>query len=195
MAESATLECQCCGYVLAVPADLKDKCWCSCGHCRMILRNDAAGRAFRWAYLDPYVRRNGASRANTWGGLLGAMAWLPALAAVMLIMGQFDVLLFSALAVPYLLLMAWMRVRRPRTPALVWMMDLWALLGTYLLYLAGLHIILPEKSRVVFSFGGVGPAAATTLGAMWLLLGLGGRWWYGRRAARVPTLTGQPPAA
>ncbi|HEX5012380.1 MAG TPA: hypothetical protein VFY71_18470 [Planctomycetota bacterium] len=194
MADSATLECPGCGYVLARPPELGDNAWCSCGHCRLILRNDAAARAFRWELVDPYVRRNGASRANLWGGLLGAIAWLPALMICMALAGKFDVLLLVALAAPYLVLLAWLRMRRARTPMLVWMMEVWAGLGAYMLYLAGLHIVLPESSRVVFSFGGVGPAAPTTLGILWLLVGLIGRAWYRRRAERLPQLYGQPPA-
>src|SRR5262249_17037965 len=147
-----------------------------------------------WADVDPYVRRHGTTRGNLWGGLLGAIAWLPALAAVMLILHQFDILLLLALAGPYLVLLAWVRMRRARTPVLVWVLDLRAGLGAYLLYMAGLHILLPESSRVVFSFGGAGPAAATALGVLWLLIGLGGRGWYRRRAARLPCLTGPPPA-
>ena len=198
MADDDTLECPCCGHVLAVPADVKDDALVACAHCGMVIRNCVGSRAFRWALVDPYVRKNGASRANLWGGLLGALAWLPVLAVVMAVLGRFDVALLAALAVPYLALLAWLRARRARTPALVWSMDLWAGLGIYLLYLVLLHVVLPERLEVLFATsgaagGGVGMLTALVLGVTWLAIGVAGHLWYRRRAAKLPQLSGTAP--
>jgi hypothetical protein len=191
---TATLECQGCGHVLAVPADLRDRALCACAHCGLILRNCAGSRAFRWAHVDPYVRRHGASRANLWGGLLGSLAWLPALAVSMALQQGFDLVALVILAVPYLLLLAVLRARRARSPAAVWMMELWAFLGAYLLYLAALGAAWPARFGGVFATGGLAPHAVGVLGALWLALGLAGRGWYRWRAARLPRLSGMAPA-
>jgi hypothetical protein len=192
---AAALECPCCGYVLALPAEVSEGAPCSCGHCGNMLRNDVAARSFRWAAQEPYIRRNGVSRANLWGGLIGALAWLPALIVVMLFTSRFDIVLLLALAAPYLVVLAVLRARRARTPPTVWMMEVWIGFGSYLVYLLALHVFLPQDSRVVFDFGGLGPAAVGLLGFLWLGIGLVGKGWYRRRAARLPCLFGQPPAA
>jgi len=201
MAQATTLECPCCGHVLAVPADVAENALVACAHCGMVIRNCSGSRAFRWSIVDPYVRRHGASRANLWGGLLGSLAWVPVLAIVMAVTGRFDILVLSLLAVPYLALLVWLKARRPRTPALVWSMELWAGLGAYFLYLGVLHVVLPQRLEVLFAVSGTpsgGPVALLTLmvlGGVWLLLGLVGRGWYRRRAARLAQLSGTPPAA
>jgi len=196
MAEPVPIECPCCGHVLALPDTLRENALFACAHCGMVIRNCAGSRAFRWAHLDPYVRRNGASRANLWGGLLGALAWLPVLALVMLLTGRFDVRVLLVLAGPYLALLAVLRARRARTPAIVWCMELWAGLGAYLLYLHVLGLILPDRMKLVYSASGAlsGPAMLVGLGGTWLALGILGRTWYRRRAARLPQVAGTPPA-
>jgi len=193
MAESPSLECPCCGHVLAVPAEVSDDALCACAHCGMVLRNCTGSRAFRWALVDPYVRRHGVSRANLWGGMLGALVWLPVLAIVMAVTGKFDIALLLALAGPYLILLAFMRKRRAATPALVWTMELWIGFGLYLLYLGLLHALLPQRLEVVFSAGGVGMLTIFVLGGAWVAFGLCGRAWYRGRAARLPQLLGTPP--
>jgi hypothetical protein len=197
MDEPARIECPCCGHALAVPPEVREHALFACGHCGMVIRNCEGSRAFRWADVDPYVRRNGASRANLWGGLIGALAWLPVLALVMLLKGGFDVRVLLALAGPYLVLLAVLRGRRARTPAIVWSMELWAGLGAYLLYLHVLGLILPSQMRLVSSgeLSLSGPAMLVGLGSTWLAVGLGGRAWYRRRAARLPQAMGTPPTA
>lgn len=196
MDEPARIECPCCGHALAVPADVRDNALFTCAHCGMIIRNCEGSRAFRWNLVDPYVRRHGASRANLWGGLIGSLAWLPALALAMAVGGTFDVGLLLLLAGPYLVLLAALRLRRPRTPAVVWGMELWAGLGAYILLLAALNLLRPELMTPVFGGSGrLAPTAALALGALWLLMGVGGRAWYRRRAARLPQATGTPPTA
>jgi hypothetical protein len=197
--QATTLECPCCGHVLAVPPDVAENALVTCAHCGMVIRNCLGSRAFRWSMVDPYVRRHGATRANLWGGLLGSLAWLPVLAIVMAVTGRFDLLLLCVLAVPYLGLLAWLKARRPRTPQMVWSMELWAGLGTYFVYLGLLHVFLPQRLEVLFAVSGTpagGPVALLTilvLGGTWLLLGLVGRGWYRRRAQRLPQLAGTPP--
>ncbi len=194
MSGTATLECPCCGHALAVPAGLRERALCTCAHCGLILRHGEGSRAFRWSQVDPYVRRHGVSRANLWGAYVGALAWLPALAVAMLIRGRFDLLALVVLALPYLLLLAVLRARRARTPAMVWVMELWAGLGAYLLYLSGLALVWTAALGDILVPGGVAPLAVAVLGAVWLALGLAGRGWYRWRAARLPQLTGTAPA-
>ena len=199
MADATTLECPCCGHVLAVTPDVADNALVACAHCGMVLRNCVGSRAFRWSMVDPYVRRHGVSRANLWGGLLGSLVWLPVLAIVMAVTGRFDILLLCVLAVPYLLMLGWMKARRARTPPLIWSMELWAALGAYFLYLGLLHVLLPQRLEVLFAVSGTptgGPVALLTImvmGGAWLLFGLGGRAWYRRRALGLPQLSGTPP--
>src|SRR5262245_8890387 len=88
MADATTLECPCCGHVLAVTPDVGENALAACAHCGMVIRNCTGSRAFRWSMVDPYVRRHGASKANLWGGLLGSLAWIPVLALVMAITGR-----------------------------------------------------------------------------------------------------------
>lgn len=197
MDEPARIECPCCGHALAVPPEVRENAHFACAHCSLMLRNAPGARAFRWEHVDPYVRRHGVSRANLWGGLLGSLAWLPALALAMALSGRFDVGALLLLAGPYLVLLAVMRKRRARTPAVAWSMELWAGLGAYILLLYAFHLVLPARMAVVFAEGGgsFGPPAALALGATWLLMGLGGRAWYRRRAARLPQASGTPPTA
>jgi|GEM_PF-4998608 len=193
-AATTTLECPCCGHALAVPSEVRERALCACAHCGFILRNCAGSRAFRWEHVDPYVRRHGASRANLWVGLLGSLLWLPALVVAMLVRGRFSLVAFMALAVPYLLLLVVLRARRARTPALVWAMELWMGLGSYLLYLAALRLVWLQTFGDILGLGGVTPLAVVVLGTMWLLMGLAGRRWYRWRAARLPQLVGSAPA-
>jgi hypothetical protein len=195
MDATARIECPCCGHALAVPPEVRENALFACAHCGMVIRNCDGSRAFRWAHVDPHVRKHGASRANLWGGLLGALAWLPVLALVMLLTGRFDIRVLLALAGPYLALLAVLRGRRARTPAIVWSMELWAGLGAYLLYLHVLGLLMPNQMKLVYSgdMALSGPAMVVGLGGTWLAVGLLGRAWYRRRAARLPQATGTPP--
>lgn len=197
MADAVRIECPCCGHALAVPAAVPEKGLFACAHCGMIIRNCEGSRAFRWAHVDPYVRRNGASRANMWGGLIGALAWLPVLVLVLLLTGKFDVRIVAALGVPYLALLAVLRARRARLPGIVWSMELWAGLGAYLLYLHVLGLLMPNQMKLVYTGSGAlsGAGMLVGLGGTWLAVGLTGRTWYLRRAARLPQVAGTPPEA
>src|SRR5512134_299830 len=67
------VECLGCGHVLDLPPSVVEGGEFACAHCGLLMRNVEAARAFRWADVDPYVRRHGASRANLWGGLGGSV--------------------------------------------------------------------------------------------------------------------------
>lgn len=76
------IECLGCGHVLVLPGSIPEGGTFACAHCRLVMQNVEAARRFRWKEVDPYVRRHGASRLNLWGGLGGAVLWLPILASV-----------------------------------------------------------------------------------------------------------------
>ena len=193
-AGTATLDCPTCGHALVLPPEVRERALVACAHCGHIVRNCPGSRAFRWASLDPYVRRHGTSRHNLWGGLLGSLAWLPALAVAMAVRDRFSLVALVALTLPYLVLLAVLRFRRARTPPMVWTMELWMALGAYLLYLAALRLFWLQTFGDILGVGGVTPLAVVVLGSMWLALGLAGRGWYRWRAARLPQLTGSAPA-
>jgi thiol:disulfide interchange protein DsbD len=194
------IECAGCGFVLAVPDELREGAGFTCAHCGLIARNVESARRFHWAELDPYVRRHGVSRGNLWGGTIGSLAWLPVLGVVLALQGRFDLGLFVALAAPYLFLLAVLKQRRPRTPALLWATHLWIGLGLYLLYLWLLISFFPGWAGVLLDSsgaggGGVMPSMLVAMGATCVLVGTGISWSYRVRARRLPRATGTAPMA
>jgi hypothetical protein len=76
-------------------------------------------------------------------------------------------------------------------------MELWAGLGAYLLYLHVLGLLMPNQMKLVYTGSGAlsGAGMLVGLGGTWLAVGLAGRTWYLRRAARLPQVAGTPPEA
>ncbi|HZM00552.1 MAG TPA: thioredoxin family protein [Planctomycetota bacterium] len=125
------IECAGCGFVLAVPDDLREGAGFTCAHCGLIARNVESVRRFRWAELDPFVRRHGVSGANLWGGVVGSLVWLPVLTIVLAAEGRFELGLFVAIAAPYLFLQGVLKQRRPRPPTALWAAHLWLLVALF----------------------------------------------------------------
>lgn len=149
-------------------------------------------RAFRWASVDPYVRRHGVSRWNLWGGLLGSVLWIPAFGVVLALQGRFDAPFLAALTLPYggLVLLA---RKRARTPAALWMGWVWACMGAYGIYVFGLIAAVPAWGALLSSAGGP-PRFFGTFGAIALAVGLFQTALYRRKVARAPRFRGAPPA-
>ncbi|MHC5212578.1 MAG: hypothetical protein ACYTG2_17840 [Planctomycetota bacterium] len=193
--KTVRVECQCCGHVLMLPEKFPENGRFTCGHCSLVMRNVEFTRAFRWAHVDPYVRKHGASRANLWGGLLGSILWLPLLTGVMAWQGELDIGLLLVVAAPYLLMLGVLRTLRARTPAALWGFYLWGALGGYFVYLRVLLFFFPGWAGVLLDTS-VPSLSLWTLGGMgvtWMLLGIIGAIVYRRRARRPPVLTGAPP--
>ncbi len=190
------IECSCCGSVLSLPDSVPEGGELACARCHLVMLNVEATRRFRWAEVDPYVRRHGASRLNLWGGLGGASLWLPVLAVALAVNGRFDAPFVASLALPYLALLAVLARKRARTPAMVWIFSLWMGLGCYGLYVAALVALRPDWAALLSGASGAslpgvwwgfsGTALAT--GALGVALSL-------RKARRVPRIAGAPPEA
>ncbi|HEY6104382.1 MAG TPA: hypothetical protein VIV59_00260 [Anaeromyxobacteraceae bacterium] len=195
------VDCQACGRALELPAAFPEAGDFACAHCGLWMRNVEAARAFRWASLDPYVRRHGASRLNLWGGFAGSVLWLPIVLALMAARGAMTVPLALAVSLPYLALMVWLVRRRAGAAAMLWIQWLWAGLGAYLVYAWALLRLVPEWRRLLEMAGapaGAGLGAHDGLlifGAIALAVGLGGAWLYRRRARRLPQMRGAAPDA
>ena len=128
------IDCQSCGRALEVPDGFPEAGDFACGHCGLWLRNVEAARRFRFADVDPYVRRHGASRFNLWGGIIGAALWLPILAGVLAWRGLLDAGFLAAIGLPYLALLAFLFRRRAGAAAVRFGAWTWTGLGLYLLY-------------------------------------------------------------
>ncbi len=201
---SATaIECCGCGRRLAVPADVGEGGAFVCGGCGLILRNVQSARDFRWAQLDPYVRRHGVSRLNFWGGLLGSSAWIVLLFGVLLTGERFDLVLALALTVPWTLMLGALYSMRARTPAALWLHYLFASLGIYLVYLRALLVAVPAWGELLAASGAPagGPASAAALHALLrvagialVVLGGAGVFLYRARARRLPRAAAAPGA-
>ncbi len=195
------IDCSCCGRALALPEGLKEGASFACAACGAVARNVAFTREFRWESQDPYLRKHGTSRGNLWGGGVGSLIWLVVLAVLMLVRSKFSLGVLMAIAIPYVLLLVMLRLMRPRRPALLWMMRVWAGLGAYLLYLAGLQVIRKDWTDVMKAVADVSPALLLGLGAAWLVTGFVGTWLYRSYANRLPqaqpasTPASMPPAA
>jgi hypothetical protein len=181
------VECPGCGHRLPLGPGVVDGERFACGHCKTLLVNVPALRAFRWRDLDPYVRAHGASRLNLWGGLGGAALWLPILAGVMWAEHRLDLRLLAAIGLPYLAVLVAAARLRARTPVPVWMGFVWAGLGAYLLYVWVLLWRVPAWKAALpglqmWPFGAIALVTGT-----WLVIA------HRRRVARVPQVTGLPP--
>ena len=186
------IDCQSCGRALEVPDEFPEAGDFACGHCGLWLRNVEAARRFRFADVDPYVRRHGASRLNLWGGIIGAALWLPILAGVLAWRGLLDAGFLAAIGLPYLALLVFLFRRRAGAAAVRFGAWTWTGLGLYLLYLFALFELVPDYAvrfgaaseagggpAVPTLFLGVFGASAFAAGALTDLL-------YRRRVARLP---------
>lgn len=197
----SVIECQACGRRLELPTGFPEGGDFACAHCGLWLRNVEAARAFRWASLDPYVRRHGASRSNLWGGLAGATLWLPLVLAIMAWRGAMTLGFALALSLPYLALMAWLARRRAGAAGVLWMQWLWVGLGAYAIYAWALVRLVPawrgllEKAAWPEGAGGGSLGAFGGFGAAALAAGLLGAWLYRRKVRRLPQVRGSPPRA
>lgn len=187
------VECQACGRRLELPAGFPEGGDFACAHCGLWMRNVEAARAFRWASLDPYLRRHGASRLNLWGGFAGSVLWLPVVLALMAARGAMDVPLALAVSLPYLALMLWLVRRRAGAPALLWLQWLWTGLGAYLVYVWALFRLVPSWRGHLEAAGGPALRGLGLYGALALAIGLLGAELYRRKVRRLPQLRGTPP--
>lgn len=191
------IECLGCGHVLVLPPSIPEGGDFACAHCGLQMRNVEAARRFRWRDADPYLRRHGASRANLWGGLGGAVVWLPILAGVLAAQGRFDGSFLAMLGLPYLALLAVLGLRRARTSGTVWQYGLWIGLGVYGLYVGALLVLRPGWASLLSGTSGVvmGPEVFLGLGTIALLGGSIGYALHRHRARAIPRITGMPPAS
>jgi hypothetical protein len=189
------IECLGCGRVLVLPESIGEGGEFACAHCGLLMRNVAAARTFRWKDVDPYVRRHGASRANLWAGLGGAVLWLPILAIVLAAQGRFDGVFLASLAAPYLAIVVVLGQKRARTPAHAWRYSLWAGLGAYGVYVGALLVAVPRWRPLLSGTSGVeaGPTAFLGFGAIALLGGAAAGAVHRARMRRVPRISGTPP--
>jgi hypothetical protein len=195
------IDCQACGRRLDLPEDFPEAGDFACAHCGLWMRNVEAARAFRWASLDPYVRRHGASRVNLWGGLAGSVLWLPIVLALMAARGAMTASLALALSLPYLGLMLWLVRRRAGVAAILWILWLWAGIGAYAAYAWALLRLVPDWRQLLEKAGAPAGAGPGALGFLWIYgsiamtVGVGGAWLYRRRARRLPQMRGAAPEA
>lgn len=195
------VDCQACGRRLELPAGFPEAGDFACAHCGLWMRNVEAARAFRWASLDPYLRRHGASRVNLWGGFAGSVLWLPIVLALMAWRGAMTVPLALAVSLPYLALTLWLVRKRAGAAAVLWLQWLWAGMGAYVLYVWVLLRLVPGWRRLVEEATGPGEVGLGALGglglfgALALAIGLLGAWLYRRRVRRLPQMRGAAPDA
>lgn len=193
------IDCQACGRRLDLPEGFPEAGDFACAHCGLWMRNVEAARAFRWARLDPYLRRHGASRLNLWGGFAGSVLWLPIVLGLMAAQGGMDLPLALAISLPWLALALWLARRRAGAPALLWVQWLSAVVGGYLIYAWALLRLVPRWRRLVES--AAGPEGATALrglglyGALALAVGLLGAALYRWKVRRLPQVRGAAPEA
>jgi len=194
------IECAGCGARLTIPDGLAEGGGFTCSHCGLIGRNTESARRFRWADLEPYVRRHGVSRVNLWGGLIGSAVWIPTLGLVTAAQGRFSLPMFVGLAAPYLALLALLKQRRRRRPPVLWASDLWIGLGLFLVYIWLLCALFPNWMRPLVDNsgafgGGAMPSFFWVTGVACVLVGALVGWLYRSWASRLPRVTGSPPAA
>lgn len=131
---SARVDCLACGASLLLPEDSEAGRSYVCPGCNAVLADGPALRSFRWESLPEDVRRHGASRANLAWALFGCLLWIPLALAAAWRAEAFDGIGIGLLIGPYLVLLALLVRRRPRRPALGFALEVWALLGAYLLW-------------------------------------------------------------
>jgi len=191
------VECSGCGSPLQLPDGLAEGAAFTCSRCGNIARNVESIRRFRWAELDPYMQKHGVSRANLWGGLIGSLVWIPALVVVLVATDQFDIGLLAAVAAPYLILLAVLKQRRPRTPAMLWAAHQWVGFGLYFLYLFTIFSMFPRWAGVILDISGMNRSVITrwmlaVLGVSAIVGGLAVAWLYRARARNLPRATVAP---
>ena len=185
------IECSGCGTALQLPEGLANGAAFTCPACGLMARNVESVRRFRWSELDPFVRKHGVSRANFWGGLIGSVAWIPALVVVLLATDKFSIGLLLAVAGPYLVLLALLFHRRGRTPAALWSGHYWVGFGLYFLYLFTIFSMFPNWAGVILDISGMNRAVImrwmlAVLGASAVVGGLAMAWLYRMRARSLP---------
>ena len=196
-AEPVIIECNGCGHRLRLPQGFEEGAGFRCAHCGLWMRNVEAMRNFRWASFDSFTQKWGASKLNLIGGMLGSIIWLPILGIVSAAMGTFDTAQFTLLAVPYLLMIGLLMIRRARMPAALWVAFLWVGLGLYLLYVVALTELLPGGMFTSGTGPGTGSEMASLLpfGVVAAVVGVASIIAYRTRASRLPAISGDPPTA
>ncbi len=190
------VECQSCGWSLEVPLGLADGKEFACGHCGLLLRNTEATREFRWASLDPFVRRRGVSRLVFTLSVIFGLAWIPAAAIAMALFRRLDPAFLAALAIPWCAIELWLARGRAGIPKVRWYVLLWLALGAFVSYVAILVAVRPQWRALL----GVGenPDALKlifTAGVMAMMVGAAGASAYRWIVGRTPNARATPPSA
>jgi hypothetical protein len=188
------VDCQSCGWNLEVPPGATEGREFACGHCGLLLRNVEPTREFRWASVDPYVRRHGATRLGLWLGLLAGFLWVPAIAISLRLRHRFDPMFLSAIGAPWCAIELWLARRRAETPSVRWYVLLWIGVGAFAMYVAILVALIPPWRPLL----GVGddPEALKlvfVVGVMAMMFGVAGASLYAWVLKRTPTARATPP--
>lgn len=189
-----SVDCQSCGWSLELPPGTAEGREFACGHCGLLLRNVDATREFRWATVDPFVRRHGATRLGLWAGVLAGFLWVPTVAASLLFRGRFDPIFLSALGVPWCAIEYWLARQRVETPSARWYVFLWIGVGAFGMYVAILVALIPTWRPLL----GVGDSPEAlklvfTFGVLALMVGVAGASLYQWVLKRTPTARAFPP--
>jgi len=190
------VDCQSCGWCLEVPTGLVEGSEFACGHCGLLLRNVPATREFRWASLDPFVRRRGASRLGFSAAVIAGLAWIPIVAVAMIATHRVDAPFLAAVALPWCAIALWLALARAGIPRVRWYALAWLGLGAFVSYLAILVAVRPQWRGLL----GVGdnPDALTlvfTSGVMAMMVGAAGATAHRLILRHTPTARARPASA